>query len=63
MGRALALDPVCGVEINPHTAFWMIWYRGTPYYFDAEDCQRKFDRKPEHYRQLALERREAERIY
>ena len=59
----MAVDPVCGEPINPHTAVWMIWYKGTPYYFCKEDCHLKFDRRPEHYRQLALERRDAERIY
>lgn len=59
----MAVDPVCRDPINPHTAFWMIWYKGTPYYFCSEDCHLKFDRSPEHYRLLALERREAERVY
>ena len=59
----MALDPVCGVEVNPHTASWMLWHKGTPYYFCNEDCHMKFDRRPEMYRQKAFERRESERIY
>jgi YHS domain-containing protein len=59
----MAVDPVCGTPVNPHTAYWMIWYKGTPYYFCGEDCQMKFDRKPEHYRQLVLERRQNEAVY
>jgi YHS domain-containing protein len=59
----MALDPVCGTPVNPHSAFWMIWYKGTPYYFCGEECQMAFDRKPEEYRERALERRESERIY
>jgi len=59
----LALDPVCEKVVNPHHAYWMIWYKGTPYYFDSEECQLKFDRKPEHFRQLALDRRENAAVY
>ena len=44
----MAIDPVCRDPVNPHTAFWMIWYKGTPYYFCSEDCHLKFDRSPEH---------------
>lgn len=59
----MAVDPVCGRSVNPHTAFWMIWYRGTPYYFCGETCQTQFDRHPRRYREKALQRRESERIY
>lgn len=59
----MAVDPVCNEPVNPHTAFWMIWYKGTPYYFCSEKCQLAFDRKPEFYRQLVLERRAGEAIY
>ena len=59
----MAVDPVCEKPVNPHNAYWMIWYRGTPYYFCSEDCQLKFDRKPEHYRQLVLERVRKEAVY
>jgi YHS domain-containing protein len=62
-GVPMAVDPVCGKPVNPHNAFWMIWYKGTPYYFDSEECQLKFDHKPEHYRLLALDRRQNESIY
>ena len=62
-GRLMALDPVCEKPVNPHNAYWMIWYKGTPYYFDNEECQLKFDAKPEHYRLLALERREKQSVY
>ncbi len=59
----MAVDPVCEKPINPHNAYWMIWYKGTPYYFCSEECQLAFDRKPEHFRQLALERRQKEAVY
>src|SRR3989475_13258053 len=62
-GATMAVDPVCGKPVNPHNAYWMIWHKGTPYYFCGEDCQLKFDHKPEHYRFRALDRREKESIY
>jgi len=61
--RTMAVDPVCEKPINPHTAYWMIWYRGTPYYFCSEECQLAFDRQPEYYRELVLERRAKEAVY
>jgi len=62
-GVPMAVDPVCEKPVNPHNAYWMIWYKGTPYYFDSEECQLKFDHKPEHYRLLALDRRQNEAVY
>ena len=59
----MAVDPVCEKPVNPHNAYWMIWYKGTPYYFDTEACHMAFDLHPEKYREKALERREKERIY
>ncbi len=59
----MAVDPVCGMPVNPHTAFGMVWYKGTPYYFCGEECHMVFDKDPEKYRELALEKRESERIY
>jgi YHS domain-containing protein len=59
----MAVDPVCEKPVNPHTAYWMIWYKGAPYYFCGEDCQMKFDRKPELYRLKALERHENQAVY
>ena len=62
-GSTMAIDPVCGKPVNPHNAYWMIWYKGTPYYFDTEDCQLKFDHKPEHYRLATLDRHEKQAVY
>jgi YHS domain-containing protein len=59
----MAVDPVCEKPINPHNAFWMIWYKETPYYFCGEECQMKFDLKPEFYRLAALERHQKQAIY
>jgi YHS domain-containing protein len=59
----VAIDPVCEKPINPHNAYWMIWYKGTPYYFCSETCQLSFDRNPEQFRMKALERRGNEAVY
>ena len=59
----MAVDPVCGASVNPHNAFWMLWYKDTPYYFCGEDCHMKFDRRPEKFRKKMLERREKEAIF
>lgn len=59
----MAVDPVCGKEVLPHNAEWMIWYRDTPYYFCSEPCHVKFDRNPAKYRERALAQRESEAIY
>lgn len=59
----MAVDPVCEQPINPHNAYWMIWFKGTPYYFCSEECQLSFDRQPEHFRQLVLARRAKEAVY
>jgi YHS domain-containing protein len=61
--RHVAVDPVCEKAINPHNAYWMIWYKDTPYYFCSETCQLAFDRKPEEFRVKALERRGSEAVY
>jgi len=58
----MAVDPVCEKPVNPHNAYWMIWYKGTPYYFCSEECQLKFDYKPEHYRVHTLERRQNQAV-
>ena len=59
----MAVDPVCEKLTNPHNAYWMIWYKGTPYYFCCEACQLAFDRDPEMYREKTLERRAKEAVY
>ena len=42
-------DPVCGMDVDPHTAKYRAEYQGRPYYFCAERCRTKFLADPEAY--------------
>lgn len=37
----MAIDPVCGVEVNPDTAL-SIAYQGRTYYFHSHECRNRF---------------------
>ena len=45
----IAIDPVCGMEVDPATAQWKTEYKGQMYYFCAPGCQRSFEKDPENY--------------
>ncbi len=42
-------DPVCGMEIEPGTAFATREHMGQPYYFCSENCVKQFDANPHQY--------------
>ena len=44
-----ALDPVCGMTVDPHTTPHRHSYRGAPYYFCSAGCRTKFAADPEKY--------------
>ena len=44
-----AIDPVCGMTIDPQHAAGSLEYRGQTYYFCALVCQEKFKADPERY--------------
>jgi Cu+-exporting ATPase len=44
-----ALDPVCGMSVDPATAQHKADYKGTTYYFCAAGCRSKFMANPEKY--------------
>ncbi|MGB7257897.1 MAG: heavy metal translocating P-type ATPase [Pseudolabrys sp.] len=44
-----AVDPVCGMTVNPHTAKHRADYRGHPYYFCSAGCRAKFVADPQKY--------------
>ena len=44
-----AIDPVCGMEVDPATAQWKTEYKGQTYYFCAPGCQQSFEKEPEKY--------------
>jgi Cu+-exporting ATPase len=44
-----AIDPVCGMTVDPHTAKHRAEYRGHPYYFCSAGCKTKFTADPQKY--------------
>ena len=45
----MAIDPVCGMEVNETTAEWKSVYQEQTYYFCAPGCKRSFEKDPEAY--------------
>ena len=49
MTGAAAVDPVCGMTVQPATAAGSYEYQGKTYYFCATSCLTKFRTDPNHY--------------
>jgi YHS domain-containing protein len=45
----MAIDPVCGMEVEEKTAVHKSVYEGKDYYFCAPGCKRSFDQEPQKY--------------
>lgn len=45
--RSTAVDPVCGMTVDPAKAAGKSEYKGVTYYFCSDHCKRKFDAGPE----------------
>ena len=45
----MALDPVCGMEVEPDTAAGSWEYQGTTYYFCSAGCLEDFKEDPGSY--------------
>ncbi len=45
----MALDPVCGMEVDPATARHRAEHEGTTYYFCCEGCRKKFEAEPQRF--------------
>ncbi|MGA0561051.1 heavy metal translocating P-type ATPase [Ancylobacter sp. VNQ12] len=45
----MAKDPVCGMDVDPHTATLRADHKGITYYFCAPGCRSKFIANPEKY--------------
>jgi len=56
----LAKDPVCGMNVDPHTAKHRHTYKGQTYYFCSAGCRTKFANDPDKY--LSPEQRKAEPV-
>jgi Cu+-exporting ATPase len=48
-GAQDAIDPVCGMHVDPHTAKHRAEHRGHPYYFCSAGCRTKFVADPPKY--------------
>jgi YHS domain-containing protein len=45
----MAIDPVCGMEVDDRSTKERAIYEGTTYYFCSEDCREEFQAAPEDY--------------
>ncbi|MEJ5292863.1 MAG: YHS domain-containing protein [Candidatus Methanosuratincola sp.] len=45
----MAIDPVCGMDVDEKTAKFKSEYKGKTYYFCAPGCKRMFDKDPDKY--------------
>ncbi len=45
----MAIDPVCGMEVNERTAPARQEHKGKTYYFCSEDCRDQFVESPDRY--------------
>lgn len=43
----MAIDPVCGMEVDEKTAAATYEYKGKTYYFCAPGCKAAFEKNPE----------------
>jgi len=57
--RFLVKDPVCGMDVDPHSAAGHAEHGGTTYYFCSPRCQAEFEADPEHYLQPAQQSKPA----
>ena len=45
----MAIDPVCGMEVDKEQAVGKSEYQGETYYFCSTGCKAAFDKDPEKY--------------
>ena len=45
----MAIDPVCGMEVDDRTAKDRSNFDGKTFYFCSADCREEFDESPEEY--------------
>jgi P-type Cu+ transporter len=51
----MAIDPVCGMQVDPATAASSSEYKDQTYYFCSIGCKKQFDRNPEQFVDQAQE--------
>jgi Cu+-exporting ATPase len=45
----MAMDPVCGMDVDERTTKDRSDYQGTTYFFCSTDCREEFEENPEDY--------------
>jgi Cu+-exporting ATPase len=45
----MAIDPVCGMEVDERTTKDRAMHEGSTYYFCSKDCREEFEASPEDY--------------
>jgi YHS domain-containing protein len=45
----MAIDPVCGMEVNESHTEYETTYKGRKFYFCSAVCKEEFDRDPDAY--------------
>ncbi len=45
----MALDPVCGMDVDEKTAAGQSEYKGQTYYFCSLGCKKAFDKEPDKF--------------
>lgn len=47
--RKKAVDPVCGMQVDPSKATTVSEYNGETYFFCAASCKEAFEKDPKNY--------------
>ena len=55
----MAIDPVCGMSVNPKTTEIVATIEGQTYYFCAEGCRKTFVKTPEKYLEQQPEKKKS----
>jgi len=45
----MAIDPVCGMNVDEEKAAGTVSHKGKTYYFCAANCKAQFEKAPEKY--------------
>lgn len=45
----MAIDPVCGMQVDEKKVTQKTFYRGIAYYFCSATCKKEFDKDPSKY--------------
>jgi len=51
------VDPVCGMQVDPHKTDLTAEYDGRTYFFCAENCRKAFENQPRKYLETSQEKK------